>query len=177
MSIHTAVILRRERMLTPADWVSAIQAAGFPADLDVNFDPLSHSGFLPCSYRDEDAGFEYFFSSLSESGLKLDAAQLGTRDFVASFVTHSRHGDLCAATAAASALASATDGVLYDAEGGELVHSERSLEWARQQLDESDPAAQRPVPKLGKPFPTFEVIVVGLVLWGICVFTYTRCAG
>ena len=67
MSISRTVYLRRANMLSPKAWADAIRAAGFPVDLDMDFDVERHSGYLPCRYEGRESGFEYFFSTLDET--------------------------------------------------------------------------------------------------------------
>ncbi len=127
MSISRTVYVRRENMLTPKVWAEAIRAAGFPMEMDADFDVEHFSGFLPCRYDGQGSGFEYFFSTLAE--MKADNGDdesfaipdVGDREIGVSFVTHSSMRGLATAVVAAAVLCAQADGVLYDEEAGELI--------------------------------------------------------
>jgi len=84
-------------------------------DLDTDFDVRDFSGFLPCKYKGNDAGFEYYFEPAGpvvESDERLQGAIAG-RDSVVSFVTHSDLRDVLfddQFTVASAAIAWARDG-------------------------------------------------------------------
>ena len=117
MSIDLNVYLRRASMPSPAAWKQAIREAGFPVDLDDDFDPDSFSGFLPCKLRDMVSGFEYFSGQLSEADC-LAVARVGS-DFSVTFVTHSDLREFACSAAASSVLALASGGMLIDPQSGE----------------------------------------------------------
>lgn len=137
MSIARTVYLRRTDMLTPQAWADAIRAAGFPMEMDTAFDVEDFSGFLPCRYDGESAGFEYFFSTTAQIGAEGedDLPDVGDRDVGVSFVTHSSTRDLVAATIAAAVLCVQTGGMLYDEEAGELMATNEALAYARDIID------------------------------------------
>lgn len=66
MSIDLIVYLRRSAMPTPDQWQQAIRKAGFPVELDTDFDVDTMSGFLPCQFRGVTSGFEYWSDSVTE---------------------------------------------------------------------------------------------------------------
>lgn len=133
MSIETRVIFERARLPTAAEWADAIVQAGYPLELDREFDPATFSGFLPCVYQGDESGFEYFFGEAADA-LPGDPSALAERNAAAFFITHSDVTDLATATIAASVLAALTDGVLFDCEGGELVEASSVRRWADTQL-------------------------------------------
>src|SRR5262245_40217520 len=106
MSISRTVYVRRSNMLTPKAWAEAIRAAGFPMELDTDFDVERHSGFLPCRYDGQDSGFEYYFSTLAEMRAEDGAdeacatPEVGDRDVGIAFVTHSSIRELVTAVVA-----------------------------------------------------------------------------
>jgi hypothetical protein len=132
MSVEMSLFLERSRMASPAEWARAIRSNGFDADLDVDFDPDTFTGFLPCRYRGKDAGFEFFSHPVDPSELPDHVTvRLGARDTMLSFVTHT---DLCAlatSTIASAVLCAMSDGLLWETEGDELVAAARAVEWAR----------------------------------------------
>jgi hypothetical protein len=135
MSYDLVVYLRRSAMPTPQQWRAAIHEAGFPLDLDADFDVDSSIGFRPCHLRGEAAGFEYYGSSVSEP----ERATLGAPpdcDFSVMLVTHSDLREAAASVIAAGALCYASGGLLVDPQVGEEIPAERALAWARQQFSD-----------------------------------------
>jgi hypothetical protein len=141
MSISRTVYVRRRNMLTPKAWAEAIRAAGFPMEMDTDFDVERLSGFLPCRYDGQDSGFEYFFSTLAEmkadneDNEDFEIPDVGDRDVGVSFVTHSSMRALATAVVAAAVLCAQTDGVLHDEEAGELVPAKDALSNARELIE------------------------------------------
>ena len=138
MSVSRTVYLRRGNMLAPKVWAQAIRAAGFPMEMDTDFDVEHLSGFLPCRYDGHQAGFECLFSTVAE--MKADdeedegLADIGDRDVAVSFVTHSSMRGLATAVVAAAVLCARADGVLHDEEAGEFVPASDALADARELL-------------------------------------------
>jgi hypothetical protein len=131
MSVDLTVYLQRESMPTPEDWAEAIDELGFPAELDPEFDVDAFSGFLPCTFEDEDAGFEY------ESGPIefVDDLELPSEfDFQVTLSTHSELRELSAAVVCAAVLCTIARGVLVDLQGDIRVTAEDAVSWAREQL-------------------------------------------
>jgi len=122
-------------MPTPADWQAAIANAGFPVQLDYDFDVDTFTGFLPCRVNGELSGFEYYSSKISVS----EASELevpAPLDFSVTFQTVSRPMELVAAAAASGALAAATDGLLIDPQSDEQYSGKSAIEWAEKQIAE-----------------------------------------
>jgi len=132
MSVDLVVFTSRSAMPAPRVWARSIVDAGFPAELDSDFDLDTFNGFLPCRYDAADAGFEYFAGPPDAEGLALPPEI----DFSVTFTTHSDMRELAASTVAAAVLCSLTGGILYDPQAGVKVPSSDALRWAREQLDE-----------------------------------------
>jgi hypothetical protein len=130
MSVDLVVYAARSAMPSTSQWAQSIVAAGFAAELDDDFDIDSFSGFLPCSYGGEEAGFEYFAGPVEASEVELPSEC----DFSITFSTHSELRELAASVAAAATLCSLTQGVLYDAQAGTTVPASEVQQWAREQL-------------------------------------------
>src|SRR5205807_9588609 len=128
MSVDLVVYLRRTAMPSPKEWQQAIQMAGFPVELDTDFDPDTFRGFLPCKFRSEPSGFEYFPTSLTASEAVELGAPTGT-DLSVTLVTHSDLREFAAAVSAASALCRASGGLLVDPQSGEAHSPESVLAW------------------------------------------------
>ncbi|MEM6483664.1 MAG: hypothetical protein AAF662_01580 [Pseudomonadota bacterium] len=143
MSVENNVFLKRERMPTPELWANAIAEHGFAMEMDSDFEVSDFEGFLPCKYKGEGAGFEYWaeatdLDQLVEEGLLSDEerAQLGDCDFLVTLVTRSDFRELATSMIAAAVLAELTGGLF--AEGGEppFVLGEDSVGWVKDLLPE-----------------------------------------
>lgn len=137
MSVDLIVYLRRASMPTPAAWKKAIQDARFPVVLDDDFDPDSFSGFLPCKHRGAVSGFEYFAGALSEADRAAAGAPVGS-DFSVTLVTHSDLREFACSVAAASTLARASGGLLFDPQSGESFPPANVAAWATEQFEEAE---------------------------------------
>jgi hypothetical protein len=138
MSVDLIVYLPRSAMPSPERWQQAIRDAGFPVELDTDFDVDSFSGFLPCRFRGAEAGFEYFGAQVEEAERAQSQAPDGC-DFSVTLVTHSDLREFACSLLAAGALCDATRGLLVDPQSGESCPPERALEWVREQLAELEP--------------------------------------
>lgn len=137
MSVDLIVFASRTAMPTPSGWQQAINDAGFPVELDTNFDIDTQSGFLPCKLRGVDSGFEYFASKLSKD----EAAEAGappSSDFSVTLVTHSDLRELACSAVAAAALAFASGGLLVDPQSGESFAAADTLQWARETFADAE---------------------------------------
>jgi hypothetical protein len=137
MSVDLIVSLRRSAMPSPAGWQQAIRNASFPVELNLEFDPGTFTGFLPCKFRGEGAGFEYYSRRLTEEERVAAGAPDGA-DYQVILVTHSDMRELACSLAAASALCRASGGVLYDPQSGQSVPAGHVLAWAVEQLAEAE---------------------------------------
>lgn len=130
--ISFSVFLDRNRLPTAADWSRALSEGGFQTELNSQFEPRTHSGYLPCP--DDRTGFEYYLEAFDAPTLEIGEAgaqAIGDRDAVVSLRFSGRPTDRAAATAMAATLAAMTDGVLFDGESGHFVASLDALAWAR----------------------------------------------
>jgi hypothetical protein len=135
MSVDLIVYLRRESMPTPSAWQKAIRDAGFPIELDTDFDPDTFSGFLPCKISGKVSGFEYCSGSLSNSEANEVGATVGS-NFSVTLVTHSDLSEYACSAIAAGVLAKVSNGLLVDTQSGESFASSNALAWVTDQLQE-----------------------------------------
>jgi hypothetical protein len=126
------VFLDRERLPTGADWARVLREGGFATELNAEFDPRAHSGYLPCP--DERTGFEYYLEpfdaptpEMGEEGAKV----IGERNAMVSLRFSGRPSDQEAAASAAATLAAMSDGILFDSEPGHFISAADALAWAR----------------------------------------------
>ncbi len=142
MSVDLIVYLRRSAMPTPARWQRSVGDAGFPVELDTDFDVETFSGFLPCKFRGADSGFEYFSTSVDER----ERAEAGTPsgvDFAVTLATHSDPREFASSLLVSGALCHVSGGRLVDPQSGESISSERVLGWVREQLSGLEPHLNR----------------------------------
>jgi hypothetical protein len=126
------VFLDRTRLPVAADWARTIREAGFDVQLNIDFDPGSFSGYLPCP--DERTGFEYYLESFTTPTVEIGdagARAIGSRNTVTTLRFSGRGSDRDAASAAAATLAAMSDGVLFDTEPGHFIAASEALAWAR----------------------------------------------
>jgi hypothetical protein len=133
VSVDLIVYLPRASMPTPARWAEAIRDAGFPVELEADFDPDTAVGFRPCQYDGAPAGFEYYSSLLSERERQELGAPAGC-DFSVNLVTHSDLREFATSLIAASVLCHLSGGVLVDPQVGDRQPASGVLAWAREQL-------------------------------------------
>lgn len=133
MSVDLTVYLPRRAMPDPHDWANAIAEAGFPAELDPDFDVDDFSGFLPCRYAGAEAGFEYQSGSIEI----VDELELPDDfDFSVTFATHSSMRELASSVVSAAVLCWISRGVLVDPQADVAVAADDAIAWARGQLEE-----------------------------------------
>lgn len=135
MSVDLTLFLARALMPTPVDWAKAIREAGFPADLDTDFDVDTHSGFLPCTYDGKPGGFEYLATQVEHDD-RVNLTLPAEYDFCVMFATHSDTRELATSVIAAAVLCELAGGQLVDTEAGKVVAAPKALSWAREVLDE-----------------------------------------
>ncbi|MET0532738.1 MAG: hypothetical protein ABW171_00800 [Steroidobacter sp.] len=138
------VFLDRERLPGVADWARVLEEGSFGTKLNIEFDPRTHSGYVPCP--DDRTGFEYYLEAferptyeIGEEGAKV----IGKRNAVVSLRLSGRPSDREAAIGAAATLAAMTDGVLFDSESGHFISSADALAWARNEKYQPIATARR----------------------------------
>ncbi|MFK7888607.1 MAG: hypothetical protein AB8G16_17245 [Gammaproteobacteria bacterium] len=133
--------MNRTKMPTPETWLAAIEAHGFEMEMDVDFDVEDFEGFLPCKYKGEDAGFEYWAEKTDVNALAADGmlegdevTELGDSDFLVTLSTHADYRELITSMIAAAVLAELSGGQL--APGGEppFLHGAQAVEKIREDL-------------------------------------------
>jgi len=138
VSVDLIVYLSRSAMPSPKQWQQAIRDAGFPVELDTDFDVDSSIGFRPCRFRGGEAGFEYFSAPVEESE-RAESQVPTSYDFSVTLATHSDLREFASSLLAAGALCHASGGLLVDPQSGESCPSEQALEWTSQQFAELEP--------------------------------------
>ena len=116
-------ILSDRQVGSIAEWQAAIDAEGYPLQLDPEMQFERLTGFLPSHLRGELTGFECYRLLGSEFRDDYPALDVGQDwKFALSFVwLGSRWNELIAAWMAGTAYAQATAGVIFDGEGGGIL--------------------------------------------------------
>jgi len=138
MSVENNIFMVRGKLPSPQEWLEAITLNGFEMNMDINFDPVKHEGFLPCKYKGEDAGFEYWTEEVDINELleedmltQEEANELDDRCFMVTLTTHSDFREYMTSMVAAAVLCEISDGML--AEGGEppFITATNAVKWAK----------------------------------------------
>ena len=138
------VFLDRERLPSGTDWARLLREGGFETQLSPEFDPRTHSGYLPCP--DERIGFEYYLEpfdaptpEIGDEGAKV----IGKRNAVVTLRLSGRDSDKEAAASAAATLAAMSDGIVFDDEPGHFIAGSDVLSWARNERYQPIAVARR----------------------------------
>jgi hypothetical protein len=134
VSVCLTVYLVRAKMPTPSRWATAIREAGFPADLDADFEVDTFSGFLPCAYDGKPGGFEYFAGRVTDED-RVDLGLPAEYDFSVTFATQSDMREFATSVVASGVLCQVAGGQLSDPQAGENVAASQALSWARETLE------------------------------------------
>lgn len=128
------VFLRENSLPTPMAWLDAVQAAGFPLQMDIEFDPATHLGYLPCIYNGEETGFEFSYEPLDPEVLEEEeTAMVGDRDMLVCFTATLGTPENTAALITASVLTAIADGVLFESGEPPAIDAKHAVFWAKQQ--------------------------------------------
>ncbi|MES2642289.1 MAG: hypothetical protein V4850_22590 [Myxococcota bacterium] len=149
MSQVIRVYLNGSRLPDVAVWQAGLTAHGFAFVLDPSVSLPTHEGYLPVTCEGIETGFEFYLDPVSTAELA------GGRDQSATFRWGSDPHALVAASACAAVLTALTDGVFFDAEGGEVVPAEQALADARATRDEGLWPADLPPVSPPKPWWKF----------------------
>jgi hypothetical protein len=136
MSHAIQIFVGPKGLPTISEWQQAIDGLGFNVKLDPSVDPATHSGYWPAVFEDRETGFEFYLDTSKDvlrhySHIK---SKVGGSKFCASFVLHSDMLELGAASAAAAALTSLTNGVWFYADGDVLYDASEAIASARQDV-------------------------------------------
>jgi len=138
-----------ERAPATQDWNEATQGAGFELHLDPSCEIQNQSGFWPCVYRDDEAGFEFYAEVIDKKAdakfrMELEGLEPETdgRDFRATFSAGSDE-EVASAVIAAAILAELTNGLVYDTWSGEEIAAGQARAWAKKSTTKVSPEDER----------------------------------
>ncbi|WP_210394671.1 hypothetical protein [Motiliproteus sediminis] len=132
MSIDICVFTRPDRVPARNDWQRCIDEAGFPQQLDAEFDVARHEGYVPCRVEESEIGFEYEVQPLDETLFPADLRQLFEPETVCvrlSVPVGSPKERVASAMMAASALARSSGGRMWRDSG--FIDVPDPVEWVR----------------------------------------------
>ena len=131
MSVDVFVFLKRSNLPSTDEWQETLTKLNTGLLLDAECQAEDHSGYWPASFPDGlSAGFEFLLSPVAEGFGPVDF-DIGDRDFVANFITHSDMRELKGSMFAAASLAVAADGLVFDEETGDVMPPLELLQQAR----------------------------------------------
>ena len=131
MSIVVEVRFAPGRLPTPQAWQTSIETNGFAVEIERDFSPETFTGFLPARYKDQPAGFEYYYE------LETD------QQSCVSLVWSGRAREAVCGIIAAACLCQLTAGSLLDTEAGETIEAPAVIAWARQCEADFEPILQK----------------------------------
>ena len=124
-------------MPAPGKWASAIADAGFDAQLDSDFDVDSFTGFLPCTYKGEPAGFEYYADPL-DADARAELRLPDAFDFAVTFVTGSNMREFITSFIESGILCQISGGTFFDPQSGEFTPADSVLEMLKSEVAECE---------------------------------------
>ncbi len=137
MSVDLNVFITRSQMPTPSQWAHAIRDAGFDVQLDTDFNVDTFMGFLPCKYKNIDAGFEYYSRTLADE----ERAEIGVAkccNYSVTFVTGSDMHEFITSLVSAGVLCKISGGTFFDPQSGDAYSADQILDWVRAQVQECE---------------------------------------
>ncbi len=130
MSVEIAVSFASDRLVSPAKWQSAIDAHGFPLQLD-DFEWKGQSGFLPATLGGASTGFELDVLKASEIDQMMGVALPSGHDALVVFRFGGDMNECKTAVCAAAVLAEITSGSYHDLDAGVSYPPAEALRQAR----------------------------------------------
>ena len=131
MSADIMVFIDKKLMLNSKEWQSLISTYDFDFLFPSKFDVYGMSGWLPCKYRGEDSGFEYYFECLEDTMFSVDSnPELMGKDTCVSFSSPFKQENLASAMIASSVLVKHCEGVYWMMD--DFVSGEDSIQMARE---------------------------------------------
>jgi hypothetical protein len=136
--VSVSVILARDRLPTAEAWQRAIHELGLPLRLDPDVDPASLEGMWPVTFKGHGTGFEYVVDGDPDPPEGLPDSSTVPDEIRVTLISRSAV-ESRAAVVAAAALATASEGRVYDDADQRAYDQHEALRWARQVVAEDDP--------------------------------------
>jgi hypothetical protein len=117
MANEQYAFLEKDKVPNRQAWQAAIDECGFDFQLDPGLKPFEDSGFLPCTLRGRDAGFEIYYTGSPELLREFGDLAQG-KDYCISFRWGSSMAE-CASVMIASYTLARSFGAIVSYEGGD----------------------------------------------------------
>jgi hypothetical protein len=142
-------VLSDKELRSIAEWQAAIDAEGYPLQLDPDVEFETHWGFLPAHLRGNLTGFECDHFPADEFMREMSDVDFGHDwKYALAFRWRGDFNEMRAALIASSAYAKATDGVVFDDQEGKVRNAAEALKEARIDYESPDPDAGAVVDKV-----------------------------
>lgn len=163
MSVEIEVFIPRGPMPTRDAWQAELDRLKLPAYLCETFDTIHDTAFVPALYLGGPGGFEFYLGPAEEFIENYPELATATHnpELYASFSTHGDTRELMSSICAAAALASLTNGYLYDPQEDEehaLRAAPEAVEQARREVNDmgAEIEAEEPDDEIGDFGEGFE---------------------
>lgn len=115
MSLEQHAFIARENVPSVTEWQTAITQLGFDLQLDSGLQPFEDSGFVPCTLKSKETGFEIYYESADELGNTYPhiREQIESRNFAISFRWGGDMAECACVLIASAALAKSFDAIVY----------------------------------------------------------------
>jgi hypothetical protein len=114
---------------------AAIDALGFKVRLDEAYEPFETSGYLPCTFDGEDAGFDMRFQDVAAELPPALKAGIGGRDTAIGFRWTGDPREELAALSVCAALVKQFGAVVHDPDKDEMLSFEQLMAKSRRAQD------------------------------------------
>jgi hypothetical protein len=137
MSLCQSAIMKRERVPDHSRLQAAIDATGFPLELDTYYVPFESEGFHPCKLSGRNSGFEVLWQPVEEihaawPGLK---ETIQDRDACLTFIWHGDMAECASVLIVSAALARRFDAIVFYQDDGMLYTADQLMAEARAAID------------------------------------------
>jgi hypothetical protein len=140
MSMELHVLVTASRLPDRQQWQAAIDSLGYDLHLDPELSVRDNTGFVPCTFKGQESGFEFDVfpaSDIIESYPEFEK-QFERRDMSANFRWGGDLVEMACVLVASAALAKSGDGVWFDPQEGSCLTPAQALEQAKSGLAGAD---------------------------------------
>jgi hypothetical protein len=134
MELH--VLVESSRLPDVRQWQQTLDELGFDVKLDPTLSVLGNKGFVPCTFKGRQSGFEFSVwsgSDIAETYPEFEQQFTG-RDSSANFRWGGDLIEMACALLASAALAQLCDGVWFDPQEGNCFNSSEALKYVKSEL-------------------------------------------
>ena len=136
MADSLLIILNRNDIGSPVLWNSLLSSESIEVKISEDFDPLSHDGFIQCTYEGKRAGFEFELSTIGSFDFEQQLTdRFPQESYVVSLTPREGHKSALAATSIAAAISALADGKILE-EDDVIIEGAKSILLAQQSIHE-----------------------------------------